>query len=71
MSDFNPDELREYVEALCALQRAQFDALSPEEQRAHRREQAIDWAFGNLMASTNHHTTREIVAAAYDRLHPQ
>lgn len=48
--------------------RAAFAAMSPEEQAAHRREQAIDFALGNLNASTNHKTTREVVERAYDAL---
>ena len=47
---------------------ARFDALSPEEQRAHRREQAISFVYGNLMDCAPH-ITREEVSAAYDRSH--
>jgi hypothetical protein len=41
------------------------------ENRPLTRDEKIDWALGNLNASTNHKTTREAVAAAYDRLHPE
>jgi hypothetical protein len=49
--------------------REAFDALTPEQQAAFRREQAIDWAYGQLMASTNHRegVTRELVAEQYDK----
>jgi len=62
--------------ALCmrravALAVEAFNALTPEEQATARREQAIDFALGNLNASTNHRTTRDVVEAAYDRLHPE
>jgi hypothetical protein len=44
-----------------------FDTLTPEQQAAYRREQAIDWAYGQLMASTHHRgVTREQVARVYD-----
>lgn len=39
--------------------------------RPLNRDEKIDWALGNLNASKNHKTTREAVAAAYDRLHPE
>lgn len=29
--------------------KAAFDALTPEQKRAHRREQAISWVFGEMM----------------------
>lgn len=45
-------------------------AALPPMTRAQRREQVINWALGNLNASTNHRTTRAMVEAAYDRLHP-
>lgn len=36
------------LEALMAEARARFAALSPEEQRAHRREQRISWVRGQI-----------------------
>lgn len=36
--------------------------------REMTREQRVDWTLGNLNASTNHQTTREIVEAAVDRV---
>jgi hypothetical protein len=67
---------------LCALRalvadkltEAQRETLRPDvhsEPRELTRDEKIDWALGNLNASTNHKTTREIVAAAYDRMHPE
>ncbi len=49
---------------------ARFNALSPEEQRAKRRARAISWAYGNA-ALSNPDVTREMVEAAYDRLHDE
>ncbi len=34
------------LEELAAQAFAAFDALTPEEQRAHRREQRISWIYG-------------------------
>lgn len=49
--------------------KAEFDALTPEQQAAYCRDQAIDWAYGQLMATTRHRTgvTRELIAAEYDK----
>jgi hypothetical protein len=57
------------LDAILRRAREAFDALTPEQQAAHRREQAIDWAYGQLMATTRHRTgiTRELVADAYDK----
>lgn len=42
-----------------------FERLSPQEQKAHRRAQAISFVYGNL-AIENEHITREMVERAYD-----
>ncbi len=42
--------------------RGRFEALSPEEQRAHRREQRISWVMGQLRLSG-----REITRADAER----
>lgn len=49
---------------------ARFEALPPETRAAHRREQAIDFAFGQLKATTRHGAgvTRERIAEIYDRM---
>jgi hypothetical protein len=52
---------KELLDKACAA----FDALSPEEKRAHRREQAISFAYGNLALSGSA-ITKEMVAQAYD-----
>lgn len=52
------------------LTEAQLTAHGGDATRPLTREEKIDWAWGNLQASTRHKTTREAVAAAYDRLHP-
>lgn len=56
------------LEAALVRARAAFDALTPEQQAAFRREQAIDWAYGQLMATTSHRegVTRERIAEIYD-----
>lgn len=48
-----------------------FEALTPEQKRAHLREQAISFAYGNLALTKNWKGTREDVARAYDELHNQ
>lgn len=35
-----------------------------------RREQRINFAWGNLACSTNHRVARELVERAHDRAHP-
>ncbi len=47
---------------------AAFDALTPEEQEAHREEQRRSFVYGNLMCSTNHKTTRELVDRVADEM---
>jgi hypothetical protein len=42
-----------------------------EPERPLTRDEKIDWAFGNLQASSRHKTTREAVADAYDKMHPE
>jgi hypothetical protein len=58
------------LDALIARWREIEAKMTPEQRAAQRRESAISWALGNLNMSTNHRTTREVVEAAYDRLHP-
>lgn len=49
---------------------AAFNALSPEEQKAHRREQAISWAYGQLTCTGRRpYITREMVEQEYDKRH--
>ncbi len=55
------------LDALLAQANAKFDALSPEEKIAYRREQAISFAYGNVSLS-NPDVTREMVEEAFDRL---
>lgn len=59
-----------HLEALAREATRKFETLTPEQQAAIRREQAIDWAYGQLMATTRHRdgVTREMVAEAYDKL---
>lgn len=45
-----------------------FENLSPEEQRAHRREQAISFVFGQL-ALSGREPDRAMIAALYDEKH--
>jgi len=52
------------------LTEAQRTAHAGDATRSLTRDEKIDWAWGNLQASTRHKTTREAVAAAYDKLHP-
>jgi hypothetical protein len=48
--------------------RERFEALSPEEQAAHRREQRISWVYGNLACMRGGpKLTREQVAEMVDR----
>jgi len=65
------------LDALVKKAMAAFNALSPEEQRAHRREQAISWAVGQSLMSRFEHghadltseeeaQLRQSVADAYD-----
>jgi hypothetical protein len=57
-------------EELLARAKACFDALTPEEQAAHRREQAIDFAYGNVTCDGHGGAlTREDFARIYDEMH--
>lgn len=58
-------------EALLAKLREAMAKLSPQQLDALKRETAIDWAYGQLMATTNHRegVTRETIAALYDAKH--
>lgn len=46
-----------------------FNSLSPQEQAKHRREQAISWAYGNLLCKYGEGAggvTEEQIAKMYD-----
>lgn len=59
------------IDALVKKAMAAFDALSPEEQRAHRREQAVSWVFGEMkLENEDSPVTREEIADLYDRVRP-
>jgi hypothetical protein len=58
-------DIRELVR--CAIEK--FESLSPEEQAAHRREQAISFVYGNLSMTRGWRGTKEDVARSYDDLH--
>ncbi len=59
----------EELQALVDRARAAFDALTPEQQRAHRREQAISFAWGNCaMMREGPKLTKEQVGALYDEM---
>lgn len=47
---------------------ARFKALSPEEQAAHRREQAISWVYGEMGLAGHTDITKEEVADVIDRV---
>lgn len=53
------------LDALLAQANAAFDALSPEEQQAHRRAQRISWVWGELRLS-GYDVTEEEVARSVD-----
>jgi hypothetical protein len=66
------------LDALVKKAMAAFNALSPQEQQAHRREQAISWAVGQSLMSRFEHghpdltkeeeeKLRQDVADIYDR----
>ncbi len=57
--------------ARTVLTEAQRTAHAGDPNRPLTRDEKIDLALGNLNASTNHKTTREAVAAAYDKLHQE
>lgn len=48
---------------------AAFASMTPEDQIAMHREQAIDFVYGNLAASSNHQVSRELVGKIYDEMH--
>lgn len=57
---------------LVARARDVFDRFSPEQQAEHRREQAIDWAWGELACKYGTPPiTRERIAELYDESHPK
>jgi hypothetical protein len=60
-----PCPQRDEFQKLLAEAVARFEAMTPEAQRAMRREQAISFVYGNLMDCPG--ITREMVARAYDR----
>jgi hypothetical protein len=47
---------------------AKFKALSPEEQAAHRREQAISWVYGEMGLAGHTEVTKEEIADVIDRV---
>jgi hypothetical protein len=49
------EELKSLLIAACEA----FQALTPEEQEEHRRQQRRSFAWGNLECSTNHRVPRE------------
>jgi hypothetical protein len=56
------------LDALVKKAMAAFDALSPEEQHAHRREQAISWVYGEMkLEHEDSSVTREEIADLVDR----
>lgn len=65
MTMINNKELNELI----SLAVSAFEGLSPEEKEAHRREQAIDWAYGELKIKygDNPPITRERVGEIYDQ----
>ncbi len=62
MNPFYKCELGE----LMSRAKAAFEALTPEEQAAHRREQRISWVYGEA-GLRNHPITREQAAAIVDK----
>lgn len=57
--------------ALMREAQVKFDALSPEEKAAHRREQAISWVYGEMRLEGNDAITKEEIAELYDKNHPR
>jgi hypothetical protein len=56
-------------EELCAAAKAWFASLTSEQQKAHRREQAIDFAYGNVKCDGHGgDLTREDFARIYDEM---
>lgn len=57
---------------LLARARAAFDQLTPAEQAAHRREQAISWAWGQLALKYGGEppVSRARIGELYDRRRP-
>jgi hypothetical protein len=47
---------------------AKFKALSPEDQAAHRREQAISWVYGEMGLAGHTEITKEEIADVVDRV---
>ena len=63
MTFSNNEDLNELVHKAIAA----FNALSPEEERAHRREQAISWAYEQLTCTgRRNYITREMIEKEYD-----
>jgi hypothetical protein len=48
---------------LIAAARAKVDAMSGDEYRDMVREQRVDWTYGQLACTNNHHPTREAFRA--------
>lgn len=57
------------LDALVRHAMANFKALPPEEQAAHRREQKISWVYGE-MGLAGHEVTKEQIARVLDGLPP-
>jgi hypothetical protein len=60
-----PTPRRDDLQALIRRSIEAFNALPPEEQRKHRREQRISWVYGNLSID-NPRITREMVEKAVE-----
>lgn len=56
------------LDALVARARANFDALSPAQQAAHRRDQAISWVYGEMRLAGHENVTKAEIADIVDRV---
>ncbi len=61
----------ENLKQLIKLATEAFDKLTPEEQKAYRREQAISFAYGQLacMKGGTYKVSKERIAEIYDSMH--
>lgn len=66
---FGPCPARPELDRLLKEANAKFDALSPEQQRKHRRAQQKSWVIGETMLA-HPEMTRERAEELYDSVNP-
>lgn len=67
----NPAPERPDLQALIKRAIEEFEKLSPEEKRAHRRAQAISWVYGNINLDRDEAGDPEIPREEIERIYDE